>query len=262
MILAGLAPCLVSDARGGNGTCTPDYTPLLEIPKLVDEQGLVNYLPLVHNPELDFDCFRPGLVNLASQASIERTGVADLARWINLYNLFTLQLVGDNFPINSITDLHTGGRIIGFLIKKTAWDKKFIPIEGKQRSLNFIEHEILRKKFDDPRIHFAIVCAAVSCPPLRNEPYVAERLDEQLNEQGRIFLADETKNHFDLTTRTAYLSPIFKWFADDFGDNNAERLRYLSQFAPEHVAGDLHNRADEWSVKHTDYDWSLNRQPR
>lgn len=140
-----------------------------------------------------------------------------LAFWVNMYNAFTLQVVRDNYPIESITDLHTGGKIIGYLLGNTVWDKKFIIINNKKYSLNDVEHKILRK-MNEPRIHFAIVCASISCPELLNEAYEADKIEDQLENQTKKFLNDKTKNDFDLKNREANISEIFNWFEEDFGE--------------------------------------------
>lgn len=180
------------------------------------------------------------------------------AFWLNAYNAFTLKIVCDNYPVDSINDLHFGGRIIGHVTKKTAWDKEFAVVGGETYSLNHIEHDIIRPVFADPRAHFALVCAAVSCPPLRTEAYRGDRLDEQLDDQGRVFLAQTEKNRFDVEAKTAYLSRILDWYQDDFGDGDEEVLRYVARFLPDSLASEIRVDAREWKVKHTEYDWSLN----
>ena len=137
-----------------------------------------------------------------------------LAYWINAYNAFTIKLIIDNYPTKSIKDL--GGAIYKV---NTPWDIKFIEIEGKKYDLNNIEHNILRKEFDEPRIHFAINCASVSCPNLRNEAYVANKLEKQLEEQTYSFINDSSKNK--ITSEKAELSKIFSWFKGDFTKNGS-----------------------------------------
>lgn len=181
-----------------------------------------------------------------------------LAFWINAYNAFTLKLICDNYPVKSINDLHTGGRIVGHVIKKTAWDKKFIEINGKELTLNNIEHDIIREHFDDPRIHFALVCAAKSCPPLRSEAFAADRLDEQLDDQGRVFFAQTDKNRVDADKKTVYLSKILDWYEGDFGDGKKDVLAYIARYLPGDVAEDIRANPGDWQVKYTDYDWALN----
>ena len=181
-----------------------------------------------------------------------------LAFWINAYNAFTLQVICDNYPLQSISELHTGGLVLGTLIKRTVWDKDLFTVNGEKISLGAIEHQIIRREFDEPRIHFAIVCAANGCPPLRNEAYTAARLDEQLTDQARIFLSDPEKNAFDLKDRTASLSPIFSWFKGDFGGRPANVLQAIAPFVDPNVAADIKENAKQWRIRYTKYDWRLN----
>ncbi len=180
------------------------------------------------------------------------------AFWINAYNVFTLKIVCENYPLESINDLHLGGLVVGTVLNKTVWDKKFVEINGKKMSLNHIEHEILRKEFKDPRLHFAIVCASKSCPALRSEAYSGSRLDSQLDDQARIFFADPEKNTFDVSEKKAYLSKILDWFSKDFGDNDEEILMFVSRFVAADLAVEIRSDLDEWDIKHQEYDWSLN----
>ena len=184
-----------------------------------------------------------------------------MAFWINAYNAFTLKLICQNYPLKSISALHTGGLILGSVIGKTAWDKAFISISGMKYTLGQIEHKILRPVYQDPRIHFAIVCAAKSCPPLRSEAYEGFKLKDQLNDQGRTFLVDrQDLNVFDLGTRTAYISSIFKWFLKDFGRNTKELLLYLADYLPEDIKKDIKANAALWKIRFNPYDWSLNER--
>ena len=98
---------------------------------------------------------------------------------------------------------------------------------GRELTLDEVEHEIVRKEFQEPRIHFALVCAAVSRPPLRREAYTGDRLDAQLEEQARRFLGDRGKNRVDAVSGTVFVSPIFVWYRDDFGGSNEALGRYL-----------------------------------
>ncbi|UCC95861.1 MAG: DUF547 domain-containing protein [Candidatus Omnitrophota bacterium] len=181
-----------------------------------------------------------------------------LAFWINVYNAWTLKIICDNYPVKSINDLHSGGLAIGMILKTTVWDKKLVTINNKKTSLSDIEHKILRPVFKDPRIHFAIVCAAKGCPPLRNEAYEADRLDRQLDEQGRLFLAQENKNSFMFDKRIAYISPVFGWFKEDFGKKPKAVLRFIARYLPKEKGNLLSQDTERWKIKYTNYDWSLN----
>ena len=171
-----------------------------------------------------------------------------LAFWINAYNAFTLKIICHNYPVKSIMNLDSG----------KIWDREFVEINGTKMSLNHIEHEIIRKEFADPRIHFALVCAAVSCPPLRSEAYQGNRLDDQLDEQGKIFFQNKNKNYFELDKQVAHISKILEWYGKDFGETNSEILIYISRYLPIETASAVKKNPDEWKIEYTNYDWSLN----
>jgi Protein of unknown function, DUF547 len=168
-----------------------------------------------------------------------------LAYWINAYNAFTVQLIIDNYGVASIKDI---GSKIKIPFVNTPWDIKFINIEGKKMDLNNIEHGIIRKKFDDPRIHFALVCAAKSCPKLRNEAFVGSKLNEQLDDQGRDFLNDNTKNI--VTKSKASLSKILSWYGGDF-TKSAPIADWVNKYAKTKMDKNA-------SISHLDYNWELN----
>ncbi len=179
------------------------------------------------------------------------------AFWINVYNAHTVDLIVGEYPLDSIRDL-------GGLFSKV-WDKEFIEMrahhpDGKddELSLDDVEHAILRPRFEDARIHAAVNCASIGCPPLRNEAFVAERLDAQLDEQMRAFLADESRNRFDRAGNRVRISKIFDWFAGDF-ERDAESVRaYLRRYHP----GDDDAWIQDAKVDYLDYDWDLNDVPK
>ena len=232
------------------------HKPFTEILSEHVKDGLVNYKALCEDKKLEQYIEQLANTNPDTMASKE----AQLAFWINAYNAYTLKVICDNYPVKSINDLHFGGLIIGTVLKKTIWDADFVIINKKRLSLNTIEHKIIRPKFKDARIQFALVCAAISCPELRAEAYEGEKLDEQLNDQARKFLANPKDNSFDTDKKVAYLSKIIDWYAGDFGDNDAEILLYLAQFLPADIADDIKANPNAWKIKHNSYDWSLNEQ--
>lgn len=166
-----------------------------------------------------------------------------LAYWINAYNAFTVRLILDHYPLESIKDIKKG---IPFI--NSVWDIKFFTIAGEKMDLNDIEHAILRTEFNEPRIHFAIVCASRSCPKLLNEAYTSEKLEAQLQQQAIDFINDPSKNRFQ--ENEIELSPIFKWFKKDFTEGTNLK-QYLAEFAKK----DFREGAN---VVYTEYDWSLN----
>lgn len=129
---------------------------------------------------------------------------------------------------------------------------------GRMLSLNDIEHEILRKQFDEPRIHFAIVCASKSCPVLRTEAYRAKDLESQLDEAARTFIRDPSRNRFDPGSRVLRLSSIFKWFREDFERAAGTLPAFVARYHDESSAVAL--RTGGLRVEFLEYDWSLNKR--
>ncbi len=216
------------------------------------KNGLVNYKQLKKDKRLD------EYTDILSKTNpTDFSHNQKLAFWINAYNAFTLKVVAENYPIESITELHTGGKIIGYLLGKTVWDKKFIIINKKKYSLNDIEHKILRK-MNDPRIHFAIVCASISCPELRNEAYEAKKIDNQLSEQTKLFINDSTRNYFDVQHKRAHISKIFSWFGKDFGSSDKNILRFISKYLPGEISKNIIANINDWDISYNDYNWNLN----
>lgn len=167
------------------------------------------------------------------------------AYWINAYNAFTVQLILRNYPIRSIKDI---GSRIPFI--NSSWDIPFISIGTEILSLNTIEHLILRKKYKDPRIHMALVCASRSCPVLKNEAYTGGSLDVQLDEQCYKFLADPARNK--LHASTPKISQLFKWYASDFKKSGGI-IKFINKYSVVKIKKNAH-------IDYLDYDWSLNEK--
>lgn len=167
------------------------------------------------------------------------------AYWINAYNAFTITLIIRNYPLNSITDLHPTIKIPGI---STVWHKKFFNINGKPQNLNNIEHEILRKQFNDPRIHFAIVCASFSCPQLLNDAFIASKLDHQLTTQGIQFINDLRKNK--INSDKVEISKIFQWFKSDFTIDET-LIQFLNKFSTIPIN-------ENAKISYLSYNWNLN----
>ena len=169
-----------------------------------------------------------------------------MAYWINAYNAFTVKMIVDHYPTKSIKDIKKG---IPFV--NTVWDIKFIKIEGAEYDLNNIEHGILRPKFKEPRVHFAVNCASYSCPPLRNEAYTATKLDAQLTDQAKIFLNDPRKNI--IAKNQMQISKIFSWFKGDFLVKEKSIQSFINQFTDIEISNNA-------KISYLDYNWSLNEQ--
>ncbi len=168
-----------------------------------------------------------------------------MAYWINAYNAYTVKLILSKYPLASIKDLNPK---VAIYKVNTVWQWSFFKIGGEDFNLDKIEHSILRAKFFDPRIHFALNCASVSCPILRNEAYTADKLEAQLTDQAKKFLSDPIRNK--VVDGTAYMSKIFDWYGGDFSKNGL-KADYLNKFAPQKLPADA-----TW--KYLDYDWRLN----
>jgi hypothetical protein len=171
-----------------------------------------------------------------------------LAFLLNFYNATVLQLVIDHYPVTSVRQI--GG------VFRSPWKLRVVRLWGRAQSLDWLEHEVIRPRYGEPRAHFALVCAAKGCPPLRREPFLADRLDEQLDDQARTFLAQRDKNRLDAATRTLHLSPIFKWYGSDFTSQSNSLPASLARYFNE---ADSKTLADpRLRIVFTKYDWSLN----
>ena len=162
-----------------------------------------------------------------------------IAFYINSYNYFAIKIVVDHWPVESIKDIGS--------FFSPVWDKPAGIINGKDVSLNYIEHKVLRK-LDEPRIHFAIVCSSYSCPSLRREVFAVDRLDDQLDDQTRMFLQNEDKG-LAIKGNRLHLSKIFDWFEEDF-ESQGGILSFISHYDA--------RVATYESFEMLDYNWSLN----
>jgi hypothetical protein len=199
------------------------------------------------------------------------TDKAKIAFLVNAYNALTLKAIIDNYPIQS--SFLRALRFPKNSIRQIpgVWDELKFTVMNEPITLDGIEHDTLRAQFNEPRIHTALVCAAIGCPPLRNEPYTAESLDAQLHDQTTRFLGNPKQFRIDRDKRIVYLSSIFKWFGNDFvkkygtgkkfsGYSDSERavLNFISGFVTPDDKTFLEKGG--YSIDYLDYDWSLNEQ--
>lgn len=182
-----------------------------------------------------------------------------MAFLINAYNAFTVELILTRWPkLVSIKDLGS------FL--QSPWKPKWVPLLGGKLSLDDIEHEKLRQRgrYDDPRVHFAVNCASIGCPALREEAFSADRLDTQLDEQAQRFMSDRSRNRYDAARGRLEVSKIFDWFSEDFrlGHRGITSLAaFLARYAEllaDAPADRALVRAQKAEVDFLDYDWKLN----
>ena len=190
------------------------------------------------------------------------TGDQQLSFLINAYNGFTLQLITQNYgkfqngKADSIKDLGS--------FFSSPWKQSFFTLLDEKRSLDDVEHKMIRVWFQRPRIHAALVCAAVSCPPLRNQAFVADKLNQQLDDQMSQFLSDDQRNTIDQSDNRVYLSAIFKWYGEDFemGQQGFNNLKDLIKVYQQDMADDPQQliwlQKQDFSIRYLDYDWRLN----
>jgi uncharacterized protein DUF547 len=233
---------------------------------------LLNTVVVEKGPEtvVDYDYLHENPEKLNQYlAQLEAVTKAEFDTWnkqqrmaflINTYNAFTLKLILNNYPgIESIRDL-------GGLIFSSPWDKKFFSLFGKKTSLGYIEHDVLREKYNEPRIHFAVNCASIGCPALQKRAFVADKLDEQLEKATIQFMRDPERNRFDKDKKLLEISSIFNWFTGDFTKQGSlknfiapyisddPKIRKILTTEPERF-----NPANAISIIYLDYDWSLNK---
>jgi len=208
----------------------------------VSGEGLVDYAKLSADA-VKLDRYLASLAH----APFDQLGRDEkLAFLINAYNACTLRLILDHYPTRSIKDIPSAKR----------WKARRWTIAGDLVSLDDLEHNRIRPKFAEPRVHFALVCAAKGCPPLRPEAYSGGRLDEQLDAQSRYVHGHARWLRLEADKGVVYLTRLYKWYGDDFRQTGRSVLEFAAQFSkPLREAMD---RGAPLKVKWLDYDWSLN----
>jgi hypothetical protein len=208
----------------------------------VDEAGWIDY-PALADEESRLDEY---LQTVATAPFDELGRDEKLALLINAYNAATLKLIIDHWPVASIQDIPASER----------WQAERWTVGGHVWSLDQIEHEQIRPHFAEPRIHFGLVCAAAGCPPLAREPFVAGRLDEQLDDRTRYVHDHQTWLQYDSKENVVRLTPLYDWYGDDFRQVAGSVLQYVARYSP--PIADLLEDGREPDVRFLDYDWSLN----
>lgn len=210
--------------------------------KHVDDAGFVDYKGLAGDAaQLD------GYIASLVKAPIERMGRSQrLALLIDAYNAFTVRLILDHYPVKSIKAIPADKR----------WDARRWNIGGQILRLNQIEHQEIRPHFKEPRIHFALVCAAVGCPPLRNEAYTAGKLEEQLASQSEYVHTHDRWFQFDPNANVLRLTSLYNWYGSDFEQAAGSVAQFASRYFP--ALKQAMNAGRKPKVQFLDYDWSLN----
>ncbi len=232
------------------------YAEILET--YVDDNGLVDYEGLQQN-RTALDQFNESIGTVPQETYNTWSDDEKLAFLINAYNSFTLQSIIDQDPLkSSIRDI------------SGVWRIRQFNVAGQSKTLNDIEHQTIRKEFSEPRIHAALNCSAISCPVLRQEPYTAEQLDQQLEDQAYRWLLGTEGIQIDREAAEVRISSLFDWFGEDwlpvyavddqFAGSEKERaaLNFISQYLSDEDAAYL--EAGDYEVRYLDYDWALNIQ--
>lgn len=237
----GITAILLTFATGAAGN-TVDHTLLGDLLAKHVRDGVVDYAGFkAEEKKLD------QYLSVLEHTDPDALGREEqFAFYINAYNAWTIKLILTGYPgVKSIKELGS--------IFQSPWKKEIARINGRALTLDDIEHKILRPTFKDPRVHFAINCAAKSCPPLLPEPYRGEALDSQLSRVTRDFI--NTPGNHRLEGDTLWVNSIFKWFAEDFNDDPGGFYR---KYAQGELKRALDEKRDRLRVKFLDYDWSLN----
>ena len=206
----------------------------------VDTNGSVNYKGLKGNHG-QLSAFLKEINSVDINLISKWTKNQQKAFWINSYNALTVELIVAHYPLKSIKDI------------SKPWDRKVLTLGKDNYSLNDIEHKILRKKFSDPRIHAALVCASRGCPGLGRTAFLPQNLDKQLDQSFGSFINNPKKNRIKPENGTIYLSKIFKWYGKDFRAKGGFK-KFIAGYAPQDMADSIKKA----KVKFQGYDWLLN----
>jgi len=219
------------------------------------QQGMVDYDALAKAPQ--FEAYLHALATFNPRA-LPRD--EQLAFWINAYNAYTIKLILKHEERRSIRNINKSA---GFIKGYGPWTEKLAAIGDSVYRLDFIEQKVIRPEFHEPRIHFALVCAAMGCPPLRNEAYVGTRLEQQLDDQARTFLLrSPAKNRVDTAAGALFVSQVFKFrdYEKDFGGSREAVAKFIAAYYPAGAERQLLEGGKWKRWEYTDYDWTLNSQ--
>lgn len=244
-VLATLAPA--------GAAAPPDYSTWSSLlSKYYDPAQGMNYKALKANDKKTLDDLRRqmGTVDVQSLSRQDQ-----FAYWINLYNINVVGVVVDNYPVESIRDISTDP-----IIRLNVFKKPSVQTKKGAISLNDVENEKVREGFKDPRIHFAINCAAKSCPPIRTEPYEGAKINDQLDDQVRKFLngphgARLAKDGGELVV---HVTKIMDWFSDDFNKWSGGPVTFLKRYVSNDKRKMMDAAGNQIDLKFDDYDWKLN----
>ena len=223
---------------------------LKQIVVVKGHQSFVDYAKLQSDTS-DLDNFIQGIKYIGKTEFNAWSREQQMAFLINAYNALTIKLILTEYPVDSIKNY--GGFIVN-----SPWDRIIFTLFGEDSTLNIIEHDLLRKLYKEPRLHFVLVCASRSCPPLIKEAYLADKLEQQFADAATNFLRDTERNRFDAENDKLELSKIFKWYKKDFIASAGSVNAYVAPLMTGDVALQTLIAKKETKIKFLEYDWSLN----
>ena len=237
--------------------------------QFVDERGFINYSALQQNLEdLEEYYYLISTYSPDSHPDLFPSEDHELAYWINAYNAAAMKTVMNYYPIVSVLDVKQPG-IFFFLSNKSGFFFFHrLTFGGKSTSLYYLENQVIRKRFGDPRIHFAVNCASIGCPRLPRQSFSGETLDQQLDIETRFFLTEARNYKIDHDEKIIYLSSIFDWYEKDFTtwfsaeypDRESSLLSYIERYLTPEKAEELKAVANSYTLRFIPYDWQLNDQ--
>lgn len=235
----------------------------------VNERGQVDYGGLSENPG-DVDLFYQLVAAYSpdSHPQLFSNDDARLAYWINSYNLTTIKGVLHNYPITSVAEVAPPPLLFFFPSKSGFFYFQRFTYGGAETSLYYLENSVIRKRFKDPRYHFALNCASSSCPQLPRIPFYPERLEEQLEAEAVKFINSVENVRYDKLEKTLHLSAIFDWYEEDFltwleitsAGQDLAIVDYILSYLKEETAELINNDRDSLQIAYLPYDWGLNDQ--
>lgn len=235
----------------------------------VDDKGMVDYRALKQNAD-NLEAYFGHIAAYSPDKHPERFPSQDhrLAYWINAYNTAVIKTVLTYYPIDSVLDVKTPALFFFLSDKAGFFFFQRLTFGGSRTSLYYLENKVIRKRFKDPRIHFALNCASLSCPRLPRQAFSGEGLDRQLDHETRLFVSEMRNFRIDHREKIIYLSSIFQWYEKDFTnwlrkqypDREASLINYVRLYLPADKAEALDRVAHQYAVRFIPYDWRLNDQ--
>lgn len=247
-VLALMMGVFLAGAGGAGAQSEPfdhQHSTLAKVLQLHVKDGLVDYRALSENPG-DLNRYLDQLAAVPERTFQSWVIPQRLAFLINLHNATVLKMVADRYPIPSFQ------RVSGLF--RDPWEQPTVRVFGANITLAILRDNMLRRHYAEPAIHFALVPAALGAPMLRAEPYTPDRLYEQLEDQGRAYLNDFRRNRIDRTGNRLTLSPVFRWYNEDF----VKRAGSLEAYVKPYLSAELGSR--DFSIRYGSYDWALNDQ--